>query len=245
MSEVRRLIVNADGFGCDVGLDDRALAAHTDGILTSVSLVVSGGAATRAAKLAGETAALGVGLHIALSGAQPLLPAFEIQSLVDDQGRFPAEPGGLSAARPDELLDEMRAQYRRFRQLLGRPPTHLDVKGDGHTQAAIFEALVTLAWETGLPVRGLDSAMRQRLRREALPTIDELLDPPAQGDVESVLRLIEGIKPGVTELRYRSCEVPQGPAEATRVQEWHALTDPRVKRAITTLGVRLIHFGQL
>ena len=40
----------------------------------------------------------------------------------------------------------------------------------------MLEALLTLAWETGLPVRSASPAMRERLRREGIPTTDHFVE---------------------------------------------------------------------
>jgi len=244
----KRLIVSADEFGGSPEVNRRVLAAHRDGILTSASLAVTGAAAAEAATLAQEHATLDVGLHVALTGGAPALSAFEVPSLVDGQGRLAAQPSGLAGARPQEILDEMRAQHRRFRQLVGRPPTHLDVKGDAHLQRPVFEALLTLAWEIGVPVRGVTPAMRLRLRSEDLRTIDHFLEQPAEGGVAALWRLLDGIEDGVSELRCAPCRVAQGAAQAANAPgepDWGVLSDAQVRAAIGSLGIQLIDFGQL
>jgi predicted glycoside hydrolase/deacetylase ChbG (UPF0249 family) len=247
-SQSKRLIVSADGLGGSARVNARVFAAQRDGILTSASLLVTGAAVAEAATRAREHATLGVGLHIALSGEAPVLPAFEIQSLVGDQGRLVAQPSALAGARPEEILEEMRAQHRRFRQLVGRPPTHLDVKDDAHLQRPVFDALLTLAWETGVPVRGVTPAMRLQLRREELLTIDHFLELPTEGGVAALWRLLDGIEEGVSELRCRAHQVSRDASSVAGVPgeaEWNGLTDEKVRAVIATQGIQLIHFGQL
>jgi chitin disaccharide deacetylase len=244
----KRLIVSADEFGCSPEINRRVLAAHSDGILTSASLVVTGAAATEAGTLAQEHLTLDVGLSVALTGGAPVLPAFEVPSLSDEQGRLAAQPSALAGARPQELLDEMRAQHRRFRQLVGRPPSHLDVKDDAHLQRPVFDALLTLAWEMGVPVRGVTPAMRLQLRREDLSTIDHFLELPTEGGVAALWRLLDGIEDGVSELRCGPDRVVQAAAQtatASSEPDWNALRDAKVRAAIASLGIQLIHFGQL
>jgi predicted glycoside hydrolase/deacetylase ChbG (UPF0249 family) len=244
----KRLIVNADDFGWLPEVNRRVLAAHRDGILTSASLAVTAGAAAEAATLAQQNASLGVGLHIVLVGDAPVLPAREVLSLVDGQGRLPAKPAALADARPEEILDEMRAQHRRFRQLVARSPTHLDAKDDAHLQRPVFDALVTLAWELGLPVRGVTPAMRLRLRREDLWTADHFLELPALGGSDALVDLLMGIEDGVTELRCRperASQEPAGTVESPGPQGWSALTDPGARATIAAQGIQLVHFGQL
>ena len=239
-TQTKRLIVNADELGSSPEVNRRVLVAHRDGILTSASLAVTACAASEAATLAQENVSLGVGLHVALVGGSPVLPASEVPSLVDDQGRLAAKPSALADARPEEILDEMRAQHRRFRQLVGRSPTHLDARDDAHLQRPVFDALLTLAWELGLPVRGVTPAMRLRLRREDLWTADRFLDLPVPGGADALAGLLVGIEDGVTELRCR----PQRTDE-TGDQEWNALADAKARATVASLGIQLIHFGQV
>src|SRR5450432_1181585 len=84
----RRLIVNADDFGRSKSINEAVILAHTDGILTTASLMVNEPDADEAVRLAKEHPTLGVGLHLALVCGNAALPQEKIPNLADANGRF-------------------------------------------------------------------------------------------------------------------------------------------------------------
>lgn len=248
----KRLIVNADDFGRSPGVNAGIVEAHRRGIVTSTTLMVNFAASAAAAALARENPKLGVGLHLALSGGKPTLPPDQVLSLVDTQGLLPPKPEGLAGARPDEIVAEARAQLRRFRELVGRNPTHFDSHHHAHRLPDVFEAMVTLSWETGLPVRNAAPRMAQQLRREGIPTSDVFVDDFFDQGVslENLVRILSEVRPGATELMCHPALVDDvlraGSSYAeVRDREREILTDSEIRAAIQSLGIRLIHFGDL
>jgi predicted glycoside hydrolase/deacetylase ChbG (UPF0249 family) len=118
------LIVNADDLGAGGGINRGVVAAHSEGILTSASLMVEAPASGEAADLVSEHPRLGVGLHLVLD---------------------PADAAGCreTACR----------QLERFQTLVGRPPTHVDSHHNVHRSPALGSTLVELADEWSLPLR--------------------------------------------------------------------------------------------
>ena len=84
----RRLVVTADDFGAAVEVNDAVEQAHTNGILTAASLMVSAPAAADAVARAKLLPRLRVGLHIVLVEGKPTLPADAVPDLVDAAGNF-------------------------------------------------------------------------------------------------------------------------------------------------------------
>lgn len=253
MSVLKRLIVNADDLGRTPGVNRGIARAHRDGIVSSATLMVTQPAAAAAPAVARDNPELGIGLHVALTGGPPCLPPSRLASLVGADGRLPPGPEGLARADPDEVLAEVRAQLKRFRELMGGPPTHLDCHHHAHAAAAqVLEALVTLAWETGLPVRSVSSEMRARLRRERIPTPDHFVDAfcGEGASLQNLIGLLSRIPPGVSELTCHP-SAPDEPLEAgsssdrERPRELAALTHPEARRSMEGAGIRLIHFGRL
>ncbi|HEU4600169.1 MAG TPA: ChbG/HpnK family deacetylase, partial [Solirubrobacterales bacterium] len=105
MNAARFLIVNADDLGLCEAVDEGVFAAHARGVVTSASLMVRQGAAEAAASGAAEHPELALGLHL------------------DLDGRHYGSGERLELAPP---AAECRAQLERFRELVGRDPTHLD-----------------------------------------------------------------------------------------------------------------------
>ena len=127
---MKNLIVNADDFGLAEGVNQGIIDCHTRGAVSSTTLLVSGEAAQSAVAAAARHPRLGVGLHLNLTSGKPVLAAWRVPSLVDDEGFFP----GMSAmvrrlicgrARRGELAADVQAQLEKCIEL-GVNPTHID-----------------------------------------------------------------------------------------------------------------------
>ena len=94
---MRRLIINADDFGWSTGVNEAVCALHSEGIVTSTSLMVGAPAATDAVERLAASPGLAVGLHVALVGAPPLLPPGEVPHLLDRDGNLRCHLFGLEA----------------------------------------------------------------------------------------------------------------------------------------------------
>jgi len=252
MAVLKRLVVNADDLGRTAGVNRGVVQAHRTGVVTSATLMVAAPAAGEGGSLLRENPELGVGLHLALTGGVPCLPPEQVPSLVDGAGRLPAKPEGLSGADAQQILAEARAQLKRFRNLTGAFPTHLDSHHHAHALPEVLEALVTLAWETGLPVRSISAGMRERLRREGVPTPDHFIEGfYGQGaTLENLVRLLSQLEPGLTELMCHPAVVDEALRSGSsyaeeRSRELSVLTHGEVRQAIQAAGIRLVHFGDL
>lgn len=116
----RRLIINADDFGLSRDVNAAVLRAHTEGVLTTASLMVNQDGFEEAVELARLHPRLGVGLHLSLVCGRSALPHSAIPNLVDAQGRFPECP--VSAGMRfffdgrcrRQLAHEVEAQFEKF-----------------------------------------------------------------------------------------------------------------------------------
>ena len=115
-----QLVVTADDFGADVAVNEAVEAAHTGGILTAASLMVSGRAEADAVERARRLPRLGVGLHLVLVEGRPTLPAADIPDLVDGSGLFRTNMAlaglkfALSPNARRQLAAEIEAQFAAF-----------------------------------------------------------------------------------------------------------------------------------
>lgn len=148
---MKRLIVNADDFGIHPSVNAGIMSGHKDGIITSASLMAGGAAFDEAVQIARECPALGVGVHLTLvGGGRPVLPAWRIPSLVDEQGRFffghqafilRYLSGKIKLA---EAEAEMKAQVERI-CAADITPSHLDSHQHLHALPGIFTIVGKLA----------------------------------------------------------------------------------------------------
>ena len=151
-----RLIVNADDFGLTTRVNEGVLEAHGRGILTSASIMPVGRAFDHAVRLARETPALDIGIHLTLVEERPLLPGPEIPSLVGAEGRFLAHADRFVlrylAGRidPGDVRRELAEQCRRVLGA-GLSPSHLDSHQHVHLLPAVLDVVHELSGEFGIP----------------------------------------------------------------------------------------------
>ncbi|HVX84964.1 MAG TPA: ChbG/HpnK family deacetylase [Phycisphaerae bacterium] len=123
-----RLIINADDFGFSRAVTDGILHCHTHGILTSTTLMTTMPDRDRAIDLAGQTPALGVGIHLSLTQGTPLTPCRRLLSRA--HGTFFRSLPKLfwklqSSAARQQAAAELRAQIQ-YARARGLAPTHVD-----------------------------------------------------------------------------------------------------------------------
>ena len=116
----RRLIVSADDFGLSREINEAVEQAHTEGLLSTASLMVAGPAAADAVARARRLPGLHVGLHLVVIEGAPVLPPARIPLLVGADGRFPSDQLALGLRyffRPEvrgQLAREIAAQFEAF-----------------------------------------------------------------------------------------------------------------------------------
>jgi len=249
---MKRLIVNADDLGRTHGINTGVFEAHRLGIVTSATAMVTYESVREAAAMSREAPSLGIGLHVALTGGRTALPKASVPSLVDARGAQPGKPEGLGRPRPEEIAAEVEAQFKRFIEVFGRKPTHLDSHHHSHRRPDVFAAVRALALREGLPVRNAGGEMGELLKRAGLRTSDAFEERffDAGVTVAHLVQIIEDLPEGSTELM---CHPAHPDAElaatssyaAVRVVELAALCDPSVKSALARARVRLINFSDL
>lgn len=217
------LIVNADDFGASAGVNRGILECHTRGVLTSTSVMVTGRAVREAVAMSRDHPALALGLHFDVCG--------------EDEREFDLED-------PAAVRDEFRRQLDAFHDLLGRPPTHIDSHRHVHREDHLRPLFRELVEPLGVPLRddgrvnfvgGFYAQWEWRvtnLEYVSVPFLQQLLR--------------EEVPPGWTEISchpgYRSPDFTSVYL-AEREEEVCTLTDPRVRRTIEELGIRLMSYA--
>jgi predicted glycoside hydrolase/deacetylase ChbG (UPF0249 family) len=226
---VRALVVNADDIGLSAGVNDGVLRAHTQGIVTSTSLMVRQPAAAAAAAALPLHPRLSVGLHVDLAEWEC------------DGDEWSLRYAWTDVADEAAVRREVSAQLELFQRLVGHPPSHLDSHQHVHREQPAAAVLAELAaWlEVPLrhapPVRYCGGFYGQGRRGHSCL---EAIHPAALAE------LILGLPLGVTEL---SCH-PAVQAEPgwqygpERVVELSTLCSAAVREAVDAAGVRLIGF---
>lgn len=233
MNTKRYLIVNADDFGQSCGVNRGIIAAFGNGIVTSASLMVRWAAAVEAAAYARAHPKLSVGLHVDLAEwsykSETWLPLYEV---------VPPDDHAAIAA-------EIAHQLERFRELLGRNPTHLDSHQHAHHQEPVRSILMSLSRDLRVPLRHYSTNARycgafygQSVKGEPFP----------EGiSVDSLVDILTNLPFGVTEL---GCH-PGWPDDlksmyrAERASEVKTLCDARVRSFIKEAAIELCSFHAL
>jgi hopanoid biosynthesis associated protein HpnK len=143
----RRLIINADDFGRSLSINQAIIRAHQEGILTTASLMVNGGAFEDAVDLAQRNPLLGIGLHLTLICGSSALPSHQIPGLVDSAQQFsnnPALSGMRYFFKPGlrrQLFQEIEAQFCKFSQT-GLVLDHINGHLNIHLHPTVFSLLM-------------------------------------------------------------------------------------------------------
>ena len=152
---MKQLIVTADDFGLSVPVNEAVEQAHSRGILTGASLMVTAPAADDAVERARRLPGLGAGLHLVFVSGRPALPPAQIPDLVGADGRFLNDPVKIGLhlffrkAVQRQAEAEMRAQLDAFRAT-GLPLDHVDGHQHFHQHPVIVDLLARLAGEYGI-----------------------------------------------------------------------------------------------
>jgi chitin disaccharide deacetylase len=217
-SAPKRLVVNADDLGYDPEIDRGIFEAHARGIVTSATAMVETPFA--AAALRDAPASLGLGLHAVLD---PTLSRAEAEA-------------------------QLLRQIGQFASLRGAAPTHLDSHKHHHARPELLAAFASLAAAHELPVRALDAAMRDFLRKRGVRTADRFLgdaDLRPCWTADRLAAAVAALEDGTTEVM---CHPGYAPSHARtsfgaeREVELRAVCDARVREALARSGAVLISF---
>ncbi|HSS71650.1 MAG TPA: hopanoid biosynthesis-associated protein HpnK [Casimicrobiaceae bacterium] len=152
---MKGLIVTADDFGLAPEVNAGVELAHTRGILTAASLMVSGAAAADAVARARRLPSLRVGLHLVLVDGAPTLPPERIPDLVDGEGRLRSDLGMagidvfLRRGARRQLAAEIEAQFAAYRAT-GLPLDHVNVHHHFQLHPTVCGHLLAIGERYGL-----------------------------------------------------------------------------------------------
>jgi hopanoid biosynthesis associated protein HpnK len=155
---LRRLIINADDFGLTQGVNRAIAEAHTQGVVTSSTLMAASAGFAGAVTIAKANAKLSVGCHVVLTDGDAVSTHNAVPSLLEANGGTPilcrgfvdflsrALRGRISAS---EMRTEIVAQIRKL-QNAGLAVSHVDTHKHTHLFPVIFKPLLEAARECGV-----------------------------------------------------------------------------------------------
>lgn len=152
---MRYLIVNADDFGLNAGVNRAILEGHDQGIVTSATIMANLPGFDEAARLAKDYPRLGVGLHFNLTQGRPLADPALVTGLVDGEGRFLGSSTALARRwvagrlREQEIATELRAQIERALDS-GLALTHIDSHKHAHVLPPVFRVVCRIIPSYGI-----------------------------------------------------------------------------------------------
>ncbi|MBA7479768.1 Chitooligosaccharide deacetylase ChbG [subsurface metagenome] len=152
----RRIIINADDFGLCDGVNEAVAQAHSDGILTSATIMANMPAADEAVKIAKKLPTLGIGVHLNLTEGPPISKEACVDRLLDADGQFAYSPFILSllSLAGHKIREAIRTELAAQIQWVidhGLKPTHLDSHKHIHSFPALFSIVCQLARRFGIP----------------------------------------------------------------------------------------------
>ena len=248
------LIVNADDFGLSKGQNYGIIEACNNGLVTSTTALVNGAAIRHAVALSHTVPALGIGMHFVLTSGEPLsmMPGLTREGRLGKWLWQMADQGSLPL---DEIAHELDCQYRRFIDLFGCEPTHIDSHHHVHMLAPIYPIVASFAREKGLPLR-LD---RQLIHQDALaqeePRSSDAFSSAFYGDTVSETLFLQILDVAIQE-NVSSLEVMCHPSFVDsivmesaycypRLTELDILTSASLKQAVKSRGFRLGNYQSL
>ena len=149
---MNKLIINADDFGYCKGVNYGIIEAHTDGVLTSTTIMANMPGFDHAVELHRQHHNLSIGVHLNLTTGSPVLE--HLKTIVDTEGNFRSQAyyKGSFIIDQQEVYDEWKAQIEKI-LAVGIQPTHLDAHHHANLFGEFNEIYFKLAAEYNLPVR--------------------------------------------------------------------------------------------
>ncbi len=119
-----KLIINGDDFGITHACNMAIMDCFRNGLMKSTSMMTNMPYAQEAARLWKENPQLSVGIHFSLSAGKPIT---EGKTLIKKDGTFDkAILRDPLKADSGEIEQELQAQFKRFVELTGKYPDHIN-----------------------------------------------------------------------------------------------------------------------
>lgn len=238
-TQQKYLIVNADDLGESISVNTGILKAHTEGIVTSASLLSNMPGFEHACSLIRENPSLDVGVHLNMHRGVPLTNPTHLARggrFLHSTHRFLLLSYTNRERAREEITREFDAQIQRVLQA-GVRISHLDTEKHLHTLPLVFSTVLNLAKKYRIPsvrlpfetltfrtltnptqlhkvlIMGLFAPKnRQLLKESGLASTDRFRGVTLSKHfrVPNILRFLAEVPPGTTELSCHPGYVTKG-----------------------------------
>lgn len=148
------VVINADDLGLCPGTNKAIIEAHTKGVLTSASLLVTCPGFLDAVRKIKKNKKLGIGIHLSLTLGKSILPRKIVSNLVNEQRMFyPGYKRLLLSGSPkirEQIQLEFEAQIKKVTRQ-GVRLDHIDSQEHVHMVPYIYEIVLLLAEKYKIP----------------------------------------------------------------------------------------------
>ena len=276
LQKSRAVIFNADDFGLSKSINAGIVTSHQQGVVRSASIMVTGVAFDEAAQFALEKKTLDLGLHLTLCEGRPVCDPADVPSLISHDGLFFENHtaflrrylGGKISLK--EVEKEFRAQLNKA-IAASLHISHLDSHQHLHALPSVFEIVLRLAKECGIPaVRRpdeLDASMsagrpmrtlqrialslacrvsKTRIAKSGIACPDQFFGFMQMGrwDERSLRAAIGMMRPGITEICCHPSSERGAESGCDFQKETETFVGEELKRILKEENVRVTSFRE-
>lgn len=151
---MKSLIINGDDYGLSEGVNRGIVECHSDGALTSLTILPNGPAFDDGIERLDSTPTLAAGIHLNLVRGKPVSKVESVSSLLSSGGELKGLASFtisllMGAIRLEEVERELRVQIEKVLKR-GIEATHLDSHRHFHNLPPVMEIVRRLAVEYGI-----------------------------------------------------------------------------------------------
>ncbi len=264
---MKRLIINGDDYGYTPEKSEGILKTHEEGILTSTTVMINIASQQATNKLLRYKKSLGIGLHLNITRGKPASLPKEVLTLINEhQEMFRPQEwtrkswndfGNLKNMAEVEL--EFNNQLKKFKELLGVKPCHLDSHHFITSHKKIFPIMLRLAKENSLPVRlpawilgendyPLEPTLVKKSKEYCKTTDHAVFDffCVKKNPAKELTRSLKQLKEGTTEMMFHPSMFKHDDKNSIYGKiDLDLLTNQKIKKVIKEENIQLISYKEL
>lgn len=269
---MKKLIINADDFGLNEGVNQAICELYELGLVSSASCMTNKPAWPQAAQYLQQHPEFGAGVHLVFNDGFPVLPAEQVPALLGSDGQFLTDSQIRWGFRPGtnrQLRSEFRAQIDRFFRDVEAAPDHLDNHCSvSYARPDRFKVTLELAQEYDLPIRApfgddleemaplfselnslptwlilrMGSSYRREVDKAGIPRPNNFIQHFSIDGNRTPEHLLEIIA-GLQEGWITELLVHPGYDVEWRERDARALLDPRISQRLAEPDIELVNFS--